>query len=164
MRKEEYSLFSSENPGCAYQPVLGRDTWVRDASSKGRIVQGAHRKKEASYQGVIVQESYAPRKFVRRQYIPGHIVIASKYRARNNQLQKLRKIILHTVQKIRFMFSHKWNCTASFLIRTFMYLRGIYKFPGAVCLFGCIKISRPILGIFKSLTDTWMWKLGDRTF
>jgi hypothetical protein len=95
MRKEEYSLFGSENPGCAYQPVLGRNTWVRDASFKGRIVQGAHRKKEASYQGVVVQETYAPRKFVRRQYIPGpgRIVIASKYRARNNQLQKLRKMI-----------------------------------------------------------------------
>ncbi len=25
------------------------------------------------------------------------------------------------------------------------------------------KISRPILGIYKSLTDTWMWNLGDRT-
>jgi hypothetical protein len=87
-------LFGSENPGCVYQPVLGRDTWVRDASPKGRIVQGAHRKKEASYQGVIVKETYAPRNsYGRRQYIPGHIVIASKYRARNNQLQKLRKMI-----------------------------------------------------------------------
>jgi hypothetical protein len=36
-------------------------------------------------------------------------------------------------------------------------------FPELVCLFGCSKIGRPILGIFKSLTYTWMWKLGDRT-
>ncbi len=25
------------------------------------------------------------------------------------------------------------------------------------------QIGRPILGIYKSVTDTWMWKLGDRT-
>ncbi len=28
---------------------------------------------------------------------------------------------------------------------------------------GSIKIGRPILGKYKSLTNTWMWKLGDRT-
>ncbi len=38
-----------------------------------------------------------------------------------------------------------------------------YIFPGSVCLFGCRKIGRTILGIYKFLTDTWMWKLGDRT-
>ncbi len=27
-------------------------------------------------------------------------------------------------------------------------------------LFSCRKICGPILGIYKSLTDTWMWKLG----
>ncbi len=31
--------------------------------------------------------------------------------------------------------------------------------PGAVCLFSCSKTRRPILGIYKSLTDTWRWKL-----
>jgi hypothetical protein len=39
----------------------------------------------------------------------------------------------------------------------------IYIFPGSVCLFGCRKIGRTILGIYKLLTDTCMWKLGDRT-
>ncbi len=39
----------------------------------------------------------------------------------------------------------------------------IYILPGSVSLFGCSKIGRPTLGIYKSLTDTWMWKLGDRT-
>ncbi len=38
-----------------------------------------------------------------------------------------------------------------------------YIFPGMVCLFGCSKIGRPILRIYKLLTDTWMWKLEDRT-
>ncbi len=35
----------------------------------------------------------------------------------------------------------------------------IYIFPRSVCLFCCRKIGGPILGIFKSLTETWMWKL-----
>ncbi len=42
-------------------------------------------------------------------------------------------------------------------IYVFMYLWTIYIFPGSVCLFGCSKIGRPILGIFNSLTDTWIW-------
>ncbi len=57
-----------------------------------------------------------------------------------------------------------WGLLASFQIPTFMYLWAIYIFPGSVCLFGCIKIGWPMLGIYKLLTDTWMWKLGDRTF
>jgi hypothetical protein len=44
-----------------------------------------------------------------------------------------------------------------------MYLSAIYIFSGSVCLFGCSKMGKPILGIYKSVTDTWMWKLGDRT-
>jgi hypothetical protein len=32
----------------------------------------------------------------------------------------------------------------------------------SVHLFSCSKIGRPIMGIYKSLTDTWMWKLGLR--
>jgi hypothetical protein len=31
---------------------------------------------------------------------------------------------------------------------------GDYIFPGSVCLFACSKIGRPILGMYKSLTDT----------
>ncbi len=32
---------------------------------------------------------------------------------------------------------------------TFMYMQAIYIFPGSVCLFCCIYISRPILGIYN---------------
>jgi hypothetical protein len=39
----------------------------------------------------------------------------------------------------------------------------IYIFQWLICLFGCSKIGRKILGIYKSLTDTWMWKLEDGT-
>ncbi len=49
------------------------------------------------------------------------------------------------------------------LVSTFMYMWTIYIFPGSVCLFGCSKIGRPFLRIYKSLTDARMWKLGDRT-
>ncbi len=59
--------------------------------------------------------------------------------------------------KIRFMYPRKWNCAVLVPIPTFMYLWAIYIFPESVCLFSCSKIGRPILGINKSLTDTWMW-------
>jgi hypothetical protein len=73
------------------------------------------------------------------------------------------RIWIHTVLEIRFMFSQKWNSAALFPVPTFMYLWAIYIFPGSVCLFGCSRIGRLILEIHKLLTDTWMWKLGDRT-
>ncbi len=40
-------------------------------------------------------------------------------------------------------------------ISTFMYLWAIYILQQSVC-------CGPIIGIYKSLTDTWAWKLGTR--
>ncbi len=68
---------------------------------------------------------------------------------------------VHTASKIRFMYSQKWNCTASFPILTFVYLWSIYMFPRAVHLFYCSIIGGSIVGIHKSLTDI-MWELGTR--
>jgi hypothetical protein len=42
---------------------------------------------------------------------------------------------------------------------TFMFLCAIYIFPWWVCIFCCRKVGGPIVGIYKSLTDAWMWKL-----
>ncbi len=39
-----------------------------------------------------------------------------------------------------------------------MFLWAIYIFPRSVCLLCCRKIGGPIVKIYKSLTDTWMWK------
>jgi hypothetical protein len=36
------------------------------------------------------------------------------------------------------------------------------RFINSACLFCSSKICGPILGIYKSLTDTWMWKLALR--
>jgi hypothetical protein len=44
-------------------------------------------------------------------------------------------------------------------------VRDLYIFPGSVCLFWLQKNRQNDPGNIycKSLTDTWMWKLGDRT-
>ncbi len=45
-----------------------------------------------------------------------------------------------------------------------MYLCVIYIYSQDQSAFlAAAKVGRPILAIYKSLTDTWMWKLGDRT-
>ncbi len=64
--------------------------------------------------------------------------------------------------KIWNKYSQKRNIGASIPISTFMYLGANYIFPRWVCLFCWRKYvdCRLILGIYKSLKDTWMWKLG----
>ncbi len=47
-------------------------------------------------------------------------------------------------------------------ISTFMCLWAIYIFPRLICLFCCRKIGVQNLEIYKSRTDTWMWKWGLR--
>ncbi len=71
------------------------------------------------------------------------------------------KCIYHTATKIPFMYSQKRNCAAQYqfphscICERFIYSqnRSTY-FPAAKY------IGRPIVGIYKSLAETWMWKLG----
>ena len=65
-----------------------------------------------------------------------------------------------TIPEIQNKYSQKWNCAASFLIPTFMYLWANDIFPRSVHLFCC----RPIVEIYQALTDTWMWTLETRPF
>ncbi len=68
----------------------------------------------------------------------------------------------------RFMYSQKWNCAPCYFqcsVPQFpiMYTVSVSDiFPGSVCLFCFSQIGRPILGIYKSLTYTWMYELGTR--
>ncbi len=68
-----------------------------------------------------------------------------------------------------FMYSQKWNCYFQnriimfcLPVPTLIYLWELHIFPRSTCLFCCREICRPILGIYKSLIDTWMWELGLR--
>jgi hypothetical protein len=58
-----------------------------------------------------------------------------------------------TIPEIRNIYSQKRNCAAP--IRTFIFLCALfYIFPRSVYIFCCRKIGRPIVRIYKSLTNT----------
>ncbi len=67
------------------------------------------------------------------------------------------------IPKIRNKYSQKRSCAAPVPISTVMCLWTFCIFPRSICLLCCRKICGPILGIYKSVTDTWMWKLGLRS-
>ncbi len=79
-----------------------------------------------------------------------------------NPQKYIEKKKRHSTENSKQTFPEK-KMLASVPISSLMCLWAIDIFPGSVCLFCCRKICEPILGICKSLTDTWMWKLGLRS-
>jgi hypothetical protein len=61
-----------------------------------------------------------------------------------------------TAKKIWITSSQKLNSAALFLMSLCIHLWTIYIFPGSVYLFCCSQVGRPVVGIYKSLTDMWM--------
>ncbi len=68
---------------------------------------------------------------------------------------------LHCNKNPIYVFPEK-KFAASVPISTFMCLWAICIFPGSVHIFSCSRIGKPLVWIYKSLTDTWIWKLGLR--
>ncbi len=64
--------------------------------------------------------------------------------------------------EMKLLFPKQNNNVLSQFLHSYICERFIYIFPGPFCLFCCREICGLILGIYKSLTDTWMWKLGLR--
>ncbi len=61
------------------------------------------------------------------------------------------------------MYFFSGTSAASVPISTFRCLCSIYIVPGSVHMhLSSGRIGRPIVGIYKLLTDAWMWKLGLR--
>ncbi len=76
---------------------------------------------------------------------------------------------MFTAKWFPVMYSQKWNCyfentiiMCCLPVPTLTYLWEIYIFPGSVFLFCCREICGAIQGVYKYLTDTWIWKLGVR--
>jgi len=68
----------------------------------------------------------------------------------------------NTATAIPFIYSFSGNSAAPAPISTFMCLWAIIYIPRIGPHISSSRKGRPIVGIYNSLTDTWMWKLGLR--
>jgi hypothetical protein len=69
----------------------------------------------------------------------------------------VQRLICSPAAKTPFMSSFSGNCVASVSISTCLW--AIYFIPRIGQHISCSRLGRSIMGIYKPLTDTWMWKL-----
>ncbi len=77
---------------------------------------------------------------------------------KREKLLKIEIMRIYTATKIPLMYSFSGNCLASFTVSTFICLWAIYIFPGSVHLFSCSRIGRPILEIYKNLSQIYEYR------
>jgi hypothetical protein len=68
--------------------------------------------------------------------------------------KRRRELVEILLGRGQFLSSKSDRCKCSYAANIKHTLYAIYIFPGSICLFGCSKIGRLILGIYKSLTET----------
>jgi hypothetical protein len=69
-------------------------------------------------------------------------------------------LLLHCNENPSYVFPEKKLSGLSPYFHIHVSVSDLYIFPGSVHIFSCSRTG--IVGIYKSLTDTWMWKLGLR--
>ncbi len=92
----------------------------------------------------------AVRKFIVWKF--KEIFVISFMEAGNTKMQRKSNlcILRKGIAWPQYQFPHSYLCE-----------RFTYIFPGSVNIFFCRK-GTPLVGIYKKLTDIWMWKLGLR--
>jgi hypothetical protein len=90
-----------------------------------------------------------------RQRKLGTIIIQTVHILQHDTLQR------HNTENSKQIFPEKELCGLSPHFHIHVSVSDLKKiFPRSICLFCCRKICGPILGIYNSLTDKLMWKLG----